>query len=75
VFAQNDPAGQSQLQHLLNDRDAALNALPIKNRYPAPPDVQKKMEDAMRGLVPTERYAQQVEKDINGELKASSRKK
>jgi hypothetical protein len=59
------------LQKLLNARDAALQALPTKGRYPLPPDVLQKMQAAEQALIPTERFAQQAEKIINGELKAS----
>ena len=60
---------------LLNDRDAALRNMPKGTKYPYPPDVMQKMEAADKGLVPTERYAQQVQQIINGELRASSKKK
>jgi len=76
MFALSDINGAVQTQQLLNDRDAAIAALPRgKGRYPFPPDVKQKMEAADRALIPTERYAQQVEKVINGELRASSVKK
>ena len=58
-------------QRILNGRDAAIQALPMKGRYPLPPDVMQKVQDAQRALVPTERFAQQAEKIINGELKAN----
>lgn len=71
VFAIDDPAQGSNIQHLLNTRDAALNALPRNARYPFPPDVVQKMQAADRALVPTEKFAQQQEKIINGELRAN----
>jgi RHS repeat-associated protein len=70
IFAQQDPTQAAALQKILNNRDAAMQALPMKGRYPLPPDVLQKMQSADRALVPTERFAQQAEKIINGELKA-----
>jgi hypothetical protein len=52
----------------------ALQGLPIKGRYPLPPDVMQRVQDAQRALIPTEKFAQQAEKVINGELKASQLK-
>jgi RHS repeat-associated protein len=76
VFALDDVAGAVKLQQQLNERDAALNALPKgKGRYPFPPDLIQKMNAADKALIPTERYAQQVEKIINGELRATSKRK
>jgi hypothetical protein len=76
LFALNDLSGAVQTQRLLNERDAALAALPRgKGRYPLPPDLMQKMQAADQALIPTERYAQQIEKVINGELRASSVKK
>jgi len=71
IFAQQNPAQGVALQKLLNGRDAALQALPTKSRYPLSPDVLQKMQAAEQALIPTERFAQQAEKIINGELKAS----
>jgi hypothetical protein len=48
-----------------------MQALPAKGRYPLPPDVMQKVQEAQKALVPTEKFAQQAEKIINGELKAS----
>lgn len=45
----------------MNDRDAALQALPQKGRYPLPPDVLQKMQAADKASIPTERFAQQAE--------------
>jgi RHS repeat-associated protein len=76
VFALDDIAGAVKLQQQLNDRDAAWNALPRgKGRYPFPPDLIQKMNAADKALIPTERYAQQAEKIINGELRATSKRK
>ncbi|MBI5085836.1 MAG: RHS repeat-associated core domain-containing protein, partial [Acidobacteria bacterium] len=71
IFALGNLQQGTQIQRLLNERDAGLQALPTKGRYPLPPDVLQKMQAADKVLVPTERFAQQVEKIINGELKAS----
>jgi len=37
-------------------------------KYPYPPDVVNKIATSDKALVPTERYAQQVEQQINKEL-------
>jgi RHS repeat-associated protein len=75
VYAIDNTADAVKYQTLLNDRDAALKAMPKGTRYPYPPDVMQKMEAARQAGIPTERYAQQVEKIINGELRASKQKK
>jgi RHS repeat-associated protein len=75
VFALDDVSEAVKLQMLLNDRDAALSNMPKGTKYPYPPDVIQKMEAAAKGVVPTERYAQQVQKIINGELRASQKRK
>lgn len=51
-------------------RDAAMEG----QHYPYPPDVLQKIDAANKALVPTERYAQQVEKIINGELQADKKR-
>lgn len=71
IFAQRDPAQGTAIQKILNTRDAAMRALPVKHRYPLPPDVLQKMQTADQALVPTERFAQEAERIINEELKAS----
>lgn len=71
IWDLDNPAEAVKLQMQLADRDAALAALPIKGRYPLPPDVMRKFADADKALVPTERFAQQAEKIVNGELRAS----
>jgi RHS repeat-associated protein len=71
IFAQQDPTQGTAIQKLLNGRDAAIQALPAKGRYPLPPDVMQKVQNAQKALIPTERFAQQAEKVINGELKAN----
>jgi hypothetical protein len=73
VFALKNPAEAVRLQMLLNDRDAAIAALPKKNRYPFPPDVQQKVDAAASGLIPTERFAQQTAQRINRELNPTLR--
>lgn len=75
IFALDNLQQGTQIQRLLNERDATLQALPAKGRYPLPPDVLQKMQAADKALIPTERFAQQAEKIINGELKASQVKK
>jgi hypothetical protein len=67
-----DPKDAVQLQRLLNDRDAALHDNKVK--YPYPPDVLKKMEAAVDAGIPTETFAQAIEKIINGELRAGKGK-
>jgi hypothetical protein len=71
IWDLDNPADAVKLQMQLADRDAALAALPIKGRYPLPPDVMQKFADTDKALVPTERFAQQAEKIVNGELRAS----
>jgi RHS repeat-associated protein len=73
TFALSDPAAAVRLQQQLNERDAAIAALPVKGRYPLPPDVMQKVLGAERALVPTETAAQQIEKIIHGELRASQK--
>jgi len=75
VYALDNIAQEVGNQILLNNRDAALKALPPKTKYPYPPDVMQKMEAATKALVPSERYAQQMEKIINGELRATAKRK
>ena len=75
IYDLNNPAEAVRLQMLLAARDAAIDALPKKNRYPLPPDIKQKIDAANRGLEPSERAAQQTEKIINGELRASLKKK
>jgi len=71
IFAQRDPTQGTAIQKILNSRDAAMRALPLKGRYPLPPDVLQKMQAAEEALAPTERFAQQAERIINEELRAS----
>jgi hypothetical protein len=75
VWALDNKAEAVKVQVLLGDRDAALRNMPKGTKYPYPRDVMQKMEAAERGLAPTERYAQQKEQIINGELRASSKNK
>ena len=75
VYTLNNTADMVQYQKLLNSNEAERNARPVKGRYPLPPELTQKIADAERRLIPSERYAQQVEKIINGELRASSQKK
>jgi hypothetical protein len=75
VFALDHRVETVALERLMNERDAMIAALPKKNRYPLPPDIEERVKRADRDVVPTERYAQQQEKIINGELRASQRKR
>lgn len=75
VYALGNVAAAVRLERMLNDRDAAMKAMPKGTRYPYPPDVIQKIDAAERGLIPTERFAQQTEKIINGELRAGTQKK
>jgi hypothetical protein len=71
IFDQRDPAQGTAIQKILNDRDAAIRALPLKGRYPLSPDVLRKVRAADEALEPTERFAQAAERIINEELHAS----
>jgi len=71
IFDQRDPAQGTAIQKILNDRDAAMRALPLKGRYPLSPDVLRKLRAADEALEPTERFAQAAERIINEELQAS----
>lgn len=73
VYALDNTAEMVKLQKQMNERNATLEALPKKNRYPLPPDLVQKMETVYKSLIPTERYAQQKEQIINGELRASQK--
>ena len=75
VYDLDHPAESVGLQRRINERDAAIDALPKKHRYPLPPDLDAKVARSQRDLIPTERYAQQQEKIINGELRASQLKR
>ena len=75
VYDLNNLAEAVETQMLLTDRDAALKAMPTGTKYPYPPDVMQKMADADRALISTERFAQQTEKIINGELRATLKRK
>jgi RHS repeat-associated protein len=70
LFSIQNPAQAVGIQQLLNQRDAAMQG----QHYPYPPDVMQKMQQADQALIPTERYAQQVEKIVNGELQADKKK-
>jgi hypothetical protein len=71
IFAQRDPSQGTAIQKILDDRDAAMRALPLKGRYPLPLDVLRKLQAAEEALVATERFAEAAERIINEELKAS----
>jgi hypothetical protein len=70
LFSIQNPAQAVGIQQLLNQRDAAMQG----QRYPYPPDVMQKIDAAEKGMIPTERFAQQEEKIINGELQADKKK-
>jgi RHS repeat-associated protein len=70
LFSIQNPAQAVGIQQLLNQRDAAMQG----QHYPYPPDVMQKMQQADQALIPTERFAQQVEKIVNGELQADKKK-
>jgi hypothetical protein len=71
IFAQRHPAQGTAIQKILNDRDAAMRALPLKGRYPLSPEILRKLRAADEALEPTERFAQAEERIINEELQAS----
>src|SRR5215469_1271138 len=71
IFGQRDPAQGTAIQKILNDRDAAMRALPLKGRYPLSADVLRKLRAAAEAVEPTERFAQAAERIINEELQAS----
>ena len=71
IFDQRDPAQGTAIQKILNDRDAAMRALPLKGRYPLSTEVLRKVRAADEALEPTERFAQAAERIINEELQAS----
>ena len=71
IFGQRYPAQGTAIQKILNDRDAAMRALPLKDRYPLSTDVLRKLRAADEALEPTERFAQAAERIINEELQAS----
>ncbi len=68
VYALDNTAEAIGLQGLLNQQDAALKS----GNFPLPPDLMQKINE---GLAKTEKFAQQVEKIINGELQDKENKK
>jgi len=70
LFAIQNPAQAVEIQQLINDRNSAMHGL----HFPYPPDVMQKIDAADKGLIPTERFAQQEEKMVNGELQADKKK-
>ena len=76
LYDLDNPAEGVRTQMLLDQRDAAIAALPMKNRYKnLPGNVQNLMDAATKAVIPSERSAQQTEKIINGELRASMKTK
>jgi hypothetical protein len=70
LFSIENPAQAVGIQQILNDRDAAMQGA----HYPYPPEIVQKMAAADQALIPTEKFAQQEEKIINGELQADKKK-
>jgi RHS repeat-associated protein len=70
LFSIENPSQAVGIQQLLNQRDAAMEG----QHYPYPPDVMQKIDAAAKGLIPTETFAQQEEKIVNGELQADKKK-
>jgi RHS repeat-associated protein len=70
LFSIDDPTRAVGIQQLLNNRDAAMH----QSHLPYPPEVLQMIDAANKALVPTEQYAQQIEKIVNGELQADKKK-
>jgi RHS repeat-associated protein len=70
LFALQDPAFAVYTQKLLNDVTPAILAA-NRARTPLPPDLQQKVQQKDLVLIPSERFAQQQEKIVNGELRAT----
>jgi RHS repeat-associated protein len=70
LFALHDPAFAVYTQKLLNDINPAILAA-NRARTPLPPDLQQKVQQRDLVLIPSERFAQQQEKIVNGELRAT----
>jgi RHS repeat-associated protein len=64
IFAIDNPAQAVAIQKAVNETEDAVSGA----KYPYPPDVMHKIEISDKAIVPTERYAQQVEQQINKEL-------
>ena len=63
------------LAHLCKLRKGGPPQIRLEVRWATrPPDVMQMMQQADQGLIPTERFAQQEEKIINGELQADKKK-
>jgi hypothetical protein len=75
----NDPAQAVSVQRLTDAAVAGIASAPRNRRgaliMPLPPDLIQKLLDAERAREPGERFAQQAEKVIHGELVASRVKK
>jgi len=70
LFALHDPAFAVYTQKLLNEVNPAILAA-NRARTPLPPDLQQKVQQRDLVLIPSERFAQQQEKIVNGELRAT----
>jgi len=75
LFAMFMPGVGTEIQRRLNEgEDAFKNFRSVNPKAPLPPDVLQKMATGTAATTPTERFAQQIEKIVNGELQASEHK-
>jgi hypothetical protein len=75
LFATFVPGVATAIQRRINEgEDAFKNFRSTNARAPLPPDVLQKMAAGTAASTPTERFAQQIEKIVNGELQASEHK-
>jgi RHS repeat-associated protein len=75
LFATFVPGVATEIQRRINEGKGAFSAFRSANpKAPLPPDVVQKMATGNAASVPTERFAQQIEKVVNGELQASEHK-
>jgi RHS repeat-associated protein len=69
------PGAATEIQRRIDEgKDAFSNFRSTNAKAPLPPDVVQKMVTGNAASIPTERFAQQIEKVVNGELKASEHK-
>jgi RHS repeat-associated protein len=75
LFAMFMPQVGTEIQRRINEGNDAFASFRAKNaKAPLPPDVVQKMVAGNNAEGPTERFAQQIEKIVNGELIASEKK-
>jgi len=74
LFATFFPSQAVQIQQRMDEGNAAFYGYRAVHQGPLPPDVSKKMQAGIDAGEPTERFAQQIEKIVNGELRASQNK-